>query len=89
MSLSSESVRVERRPVDRAAKAGDGLFRDQTIEAEEYGEEAVVSKEARVTEEIGLHKEAHDRTETVSDTVRHTEVEIEDEGDTTGLRRDR
>ena len=45
----------------------------------EQAEEAVVSKEARVTEEITLRKEAEERTETVSDTVRHTEVEVEDE----------
>ncbi len=48
-------------------------------EATERHEEAVVSKEARVTEEITLEKDKRDRTETVRDTVRHTEVEIEDE----------
>jgi stress response protein YsnF len=44
----------------------------------------VVSKEARVTEEVGVRKKAEQRTETVSDTVRQTEVEVEDErGNTT------
>ena len=38
-----------------------------------------MSKTARVTEEIGLRKVAADQVKTVSDTVRHTEVEIEDE----------
>jgi stress response protein YsnF len=37
----------------------------------------VVSKEARVTEEVVVRKEAEQRTETVSDTVRQTEVEVE------------
>ena len=40
-----------------------------------------MSKEARVTEEIGLHRESQERTETVSDSVRRTEVEVEDERD--------
>ena len=39
----------------------------------------MVSKEARVTEEISLEKAVDTRTETVRDTVRHTEVEVEDE----------
>jgi uncharacterized protein (TIGR02271 family) len=87
VNLHSERVDVERRPVDRPATAEDDLFRDRTIEAEEYSEEPVVSKDARVTEEVGLRKEREDHTETVSDTVRHTEVEIDDERDDGDLSR--
>jgi len=73
-------VTIERRPVDRAIAPGDvDLFRDQTLEAHERREEAVVSKEARVVEEIGLREETEARTETVRDTVRKTEVEVQDE----------
>ena len=52
-------------------------FQERTIEARATSEEAVVSKEARVVEEIGLKKEATDRVETVRDKLRKTEVEIE------------
>lgn len=79
VSLHNERVHVERRPVDRPVAAGEAAFTDQTIEATEIVEEAVVSKEARVVEEITLNKEVEDRTHTVSDTVRRTEVEVEDE----------
>ena len=41
------------------------------------GEEAVVGKRSRVVEEIRVGKEASDRTEQISDTVRHTEVDVE------------
>lgn len=78
VSLRTESVHVDRRPVDRAVGATDAMFQDRVIEVEEFAEEAVVSKQARVVEEISLHKEARDRTETITDTVRRTEVEIED-----------
>ena len=78
VSLRTENVSVDRRPVDRAVSATDAMFQDRVIEVEEFAEEAVVSKQARVVEEISLHKEARDRTETITDTVRHTEVEIED-----------
>lgn len=79
VSLRSEEVHVERRPVDRAATATDDAFRDRTIEATATSEEAVVQKNVRVKEEIGLRKVAGEQTKTVSDTVRHTEVEVEDD----------
>jgi len=79
VSLREETVRVERRPVDRPVSGADeALFRDRTIEAEERGEEAVVSKEARVKEELVVRKDVEERTETVSDTARRTEVDVED-----------
>ena len=53
---------------------------------EERGEEAVVSKETRVTEELVIRKDVEERTETVSDTVRRTEVEVEDERNAEGTR---
>ena len=85
VTLRSETVQVDRRPVDRAVSATDALFQDRTIELEEFAEEAVVSKEARVVEEISLRKEVQDRTETIRDTVRHTEVDIEDGRTATGI----
>jgi stress response protein YsnF len=60
------------------APAGD-LFKERTIEMEERSEEAMVSKEARVKEELVVKKDLEQRTETISDTVRSTKVEVEDE----------
>ena len=80
VTLRDETVHVDRRPVDRAPTAADeALFENKVIEATELHEQAVVSKDARVVEEIGIHKEAGQRTETVADKVRRTEVEVEDE----------
>ncbi len=84
VALREEHVDIERRPVDRPVAAGDDAFRERTVEATESAEEAVVSKEARVTEEVVVRKRADERTETVSDTVRRTEVEVEDERGRTG-----
>jgi len=80
IDLREDRVELERHPVDRAVTAGDA-FQDRTIEAEEYREEAVVSKDARVVEEVGLRKTSDSHRETISDTVRHTEVEVEDDRD--------
>ena len=78
VSLREEHVQVERRPVSGTTQAGD-VFQERTIEVEERGEEAVVSKEAHVVEEVVVRKEADQRTETISDTVRKTEVDVEDD----------
>jgi uncharacterized protein (TIGR02271 family) len=82
VNLREERVQVERRPASGTTQAGtlaDDAFQERTIEVEERGEEAVVSKEARVIEEVVVRKEADQRTETISDTVRKTEVDVEDE----------
>ena len=85
VTLRDENVSVERRPVDRPLTGTEDAFRERTIEAESRREEAVVNKEARVKEEVVVRKDAQQRTETVSDTVRRTEVEVEDEaGKVTG-----
>ena len=84
VTLREEHVSIERRPVAPPVAAGDDAFRERTIEATESSEEAVVSKEARVTEEVVVRKQSEERTETVSDTVRRTEVEVEDERGRTG-----
>jgi stress response protein YsnF len=78
VNLRRENVELERRPVDRAVTAADeALVRERTIEAVQHDEEAVASKEARMTEEIALRKNVEQQTETASDTVRRTEVEVE------------
>lgn len=88
VTLRSEHVDIERRPVDRAVEPGTAAFQERTIEAEETAEEAVVSKDARVTEEIDLRKRSDTDVETVTETVRHTEVEVEDDRDGGAVRRD-
>ena len=76
VSLHSEKVTLERRPVTDGRPVTDS-FSEKTIEMTAAGEEAVVSKTARVYEEVGLRKEATERVETVRDTVRKEEVEVE------------
>jgi len=83
--LRRERAHVERRPVDRPVGAGDeALFRERTVEVEEMGEEAVVSKEARVKEELVVRKDVEEEVQRVSDTVRRTEVDVEDDTTRTG-----
>jgi uncharacterized protein (TIGR02271 family) len=79
VQLRRERVDIERRPVDRAVSSGDDPFRERTLEMEERSEEPVVRKEARISEEVGLRKDVQDESRTVSDTVRKTQVEVDDQ----------
>jgi len=83
VSLRTESVHVERRPVDRAITANEDAFRERTVEAQATSEEAVASKQARVTGEVAIKKDVEQRTKTLSDTVRSTKVDVEDDRATT------
>jgi uncharacterized protein (TIGR02271 family) len=76
VTLHDERVSVERRPVTGDTRVSDADFTDRTIEVTETSEEAIVSKTARVREEVVVRKDVADRVETVRDTVRREDVEI-------------
>jgi len=79
LRLRTERVYVQRNPVDRPASDADFTsFKEGEIELKEHAEVPVVNKEARVVEEISLGKDVDERTETVRDTVRKTEVDVDD-----------
>lgn len=76
--LREEHVHVEREPVNRPVSSEDMRnFQDKEIELRERKEVPVVNKEARVVEEVKLSKDVTERQETIRDTVRHTEVDID------------
>ena len=78
IKLREETVHVERRPVNRSVTDADAAaVRGGVIEVTEVGEEAVVAKQARVVEEVVVGKEVVEHQETVRDTVRRTDVEVE------------
>jgi len=82
--LRDETVTVERRPgglVEGSSEVPADAFRERTIEVTETDEEAVVSKTAHVRETVVVRKDVEERAQSVRDTVRRTEVEIEDTRD--------
>jgi uncharacterized protein (TIGR02271 family) len=81
VGLREEHVNVERRPVNEPISGADATaFKEQSIEMRETAEEAVVEKSARVVEEVVVNKEVTQREQQISDTVRRTEVEVEQLG---------
>ncbi len=76
--LEQERATIERHPVNRPVSETDlDKMRNQSIEVTESEEVAVVGKSARVVEEVLVSKEATQRTEHITDTLRKTEVEVE------------
>jgi uncharacterized protein (TIGR02271 family) len=79
VTLRDEQIRVVRRPVNRAATAADfKMGQGSVIEVNATGEEAVVGKTARVVEEVLVGKQSSSHTEVIRDSVRKTEVEVEE-----------
>jgi uncharacterized protein (TIGR02271 family) len=78
--LRQERVTVERHPTDRPVTERDKAFQERAVEVRERAEEPVVQKQARVVEEVVVGKEASERTETVRDSVRRTDVQVEKVG---------
>ncbi len=79
LRLREEHVSVDRTPTNRPASEKDfDTFREGEIEVRERSEVPVVNKEARVVEEVNLRKDVREREETVRDTVRKTEIEVDD-----------
>ena len=79
VTLREEHVSVDRHAVDRAVTGNElnDAFKEGTIELTESSEEAVASKTARVVGEVVVGKTVENRTETVKDTLRETDVQVE------------
>ena len=76
--LQEEHAVIDRHAVNRPVTEADlEKMRIQSVEITESAEVPVVEKSARVVEEVLVSKEATERTERVTDTVRRTEVEVE------------
>ena len=80
VSLREEEVEAERRPTDYklSPEEAEAAFEEKTVEMMGTSEEAEVSKTARVVGEVSLSKETKEREQTVRDTVRRTDVEVEE-----------
>lgn len=84
IELLEEIVRADRRPSNRLVNDADletaGLLRERVFEIAQYREEAVVTKEAFIREEVVVSKSVEYRTQQIHETLRHTEIEPENLG---------
>lgn len=80
IGLRDETINVERRSVNRELRPDElnSAFQERSFEMTEVDEEAVVAKTARVVEEVVISKDIADRVETIRDTVRRSDVQVEE-----------
>lgn len=86
--LREEHVIVDRHAVDRAATEADfDNFKEGSIEITERAEKAVVGKQARVVGEVEVGKTVEEHDKTITDTVRKTEVEVDEFDENANIRK--
>ena len=82
VTLRTETVGAKRHSANRVLddEEAEAAFEEKTVEMMGTREEAEVHKEARVVGEVELTKEIEEHDKTITDTVRKTEVEVEEVG---------
>lgn len=78
VNLRDETVVIERRPVTDGGRVDPDALQEREFEVIERHERPVVEKRAKAVEEVVVHKDVQERTESVRDTVRETEIEVDD-----------
>jgi uncharacterized protein (TIGR02271 family) len=77
VNLRAETVVIERRPTTGTTIRGGESFQDHTIEVHEMYEEPVIGKVITQAEEMVIYKTLSERTATVRETVRQTQVNVD------------
>lgn len=77
VDLTEEQAHVQRTAVNRPTTRTIGDDASHTVEVELEAERARVGKETFVTEEVNVGKVAETRTETITETVRHEELDVQ------------
>ena len=78
VTLREERVNVDRRPADYTFHGTESeAFQESIVEIREAYEELILNKKARVVEEVVINKNVEEHTETVRETLRKTEVDVE------------
>jgi stress response protein YsnF len=79
IELREQHATVERKAVNREVTDADmAAFKEGSFEIREIAEEPVIAKTARVVEEVVVDTEVTEHTETISDSVRRTDVDVDD-----------
>jgi uncharacterized protein (TIGR02271 family) len=76
ITLKEDRISVERRATEKPVTKPEEAFREQTVEILATAEEPVVEKTAHVVEEVILRKEPAEHIETVTGTVRRTDIDV-------------
>ncbi|MEO8072587.1 MAG: DUF2382 domain-containing protein [Acidobacteriota bacterium] len=76
--LNHKNAAVEQNKTGSAAESAAGVFQEGSFEIKTQAEIPVISKTARVVEEVVISKKMTEHAETVRDSVKRTDVRIEE-----------
>ena len=77
VTLHEEHAEVLRQAVSQPAELAEVDWADSTLEVIETKEQALVTKTARLVEEVSLRKKGDDHVETIHEKLRRQEAEVE------------
>ena len=77
VTLHEEHAEMIRRAVSDPSLVKDIDWTEKTIEITETAEQAVITKSAHIAEEVVIRREGSDHVETVRETIRRQQVELE------------
>jgi uncharacterized protein (TIGR02271 family) len=77
VGLRDETIKVQRRPVNKTVAVNPNLFTARSFEMVEMDEIAKVTKTARVVEEVSLGKEVVENIQTIKETLKRQDVQVE------------
>jgi len=80
VNLRHEEVTIERHAVDRPVGGEIGDLQDETIRVPVYEEQAQLTKQGRVAEEVVINKDVVEQQQTLQGTVRREDVELNQSG---------
>jgi uncharacterized protein (TIGR02271 family) len=87
VELKREDVVIERVPAHETEPAGKEPFQEERVEVPLSREEPVVEKETRVTGGVRVRKTEGTERETIQESVRREDIDIDESGKITGKRR--
>ena len=85
VTLRDETVEIERRRPVEGTSPDAGAFEERTVEVHTSSEQPEVTKTANIAEEVVVRKTVTERPETIRETVRKEQVEV-NEDDRTAAR---
>jgi uncharacterized protein (TIGR02271 family) len=77
VTLHEEQVEVVRRAISEPVNLKDVDWSEQILETTETAEQPVVSKNVRVSEEVVIRREGSDHVETIHETLRRQQLDVE------------
>ena len=86
VTLRDETVEIERRRPVEGTSPGTGAFEERTVEVHTSSEQPEVTKTANIAEEVVVRKTVTEHPETIRETVRKEQVEVNEDDRTAAQR---